>query len=51
MHWWCAIARVAWCRGDDVNGFEVGLELMRESTPRMLVVRPDRSRGELAVNA
>jgi hypothetical protein len=46
-----AIARVAWCRPQQEGGFHVGLELMRESSPRMLMVRPDRCRREVAITA
>ena len=46
-----AIARVVWCSAHAEGGYHVGLELMRESSPRMLLVRRDSGRGEVAITA
>jgi hypothetical protein len=46
-----AIARVVWCRTKPEGDYHVGLELMRESSPRMLVVRPGSGRRGVAITA
>jgi len=46
-----AIARVVWCRTKPEGDYHVGLELMRESSPRMLVVRPGPGRRGVAITA
>jgi hypothetical protein len=46
-----AVARVVWCRAGQDDAYLVGLELMRESSPRMLVVRRDPSRRQVAITA
>jgi hypothetical protein len=46
-----AIARVVWCHAQPDGHFHAGLELLREGARRMLMVRPDRSREEVAITA
>ncbi|MBW2272204.1 MAG: PilZ domain-containing protein [Deltaproteobacteria bacterium] len=46
-----AIVRVVWCRAQQDGDYHVGLELMRESSPRMLLVRRDHDRREVAITA
>jgi hypothetical protein len=43
------VARVVWCRDADEGRYRVGLEMMRETKPRMMRVRHEQGRRRVSL--
>ncbi len=44
-----AVARVVWCRDADEGRFRMGLEMLRETRPRMMRVRHEAGRRSVSI--